>query len=128
MLDASEYDTWAQPQHRAIFTRATGVPRILFVKEGPYLDAMAATGAEVVSLGTRHDLAVAHAKFPHIVFQGNVDEEILRTGTPEQVTEATRACVRAGGGQRHIVNLNHGVDKGTPVANFETYVRAAKGG
>ena len=37
-------------------------------------------------------------------------------GTPEEVAEATRACIRAGGGQRHIVNLNHGVDKDTPVA------------
>jgi len=26
------------------------------------------------------------------------------------------------------VNLNHGVGKETPVANFEAYVRAAKGG
>ena len=45
-------------------------------------------------------------------------------GTPEQVAERARACVRAGGGPRHIVNLNHGVDKATPVANFEAYVRA----
>ena len=44
-----------------------------------------------------------------------------------QVTEATRACVMAGGGQRHIVNLNHGVDKSTPVANFEAYVKAVTG-
>jgi uroporphyrinogen decarboxylase len=43
------------------------------------------------------------------------------------VTAATRACLRAGGGRRHIVNLNHGVDKATPVANFEAYVRSAKG-
>lgn len=127
MLAPDEYDSWAQPHHRAIFAGAAGVPRILFVKEGPYLERMAGAGAEVVSLGTRHDLAAARRDYPHLVFQGNVDEEVLRTGTPEQVAEATRACVRAGGGQRHIVNLNHGVDKGTPVVNFETYVRAAKG-
>ncbi|HEV3119003.1 MAG TPA: uroporphyrinogen decarboxylase family protein, partial [Gemmataceae bacterium] len=48
------------------------------------------------------------------------------TGTPEQVFEATSACVTAGGGQRHIVNLSHGLDRSTPVANFEAYVRAAK--
>jgi len=42
------------------------------------------------------------------------------------VAEATRRCVQAGGGQRHIVNLNHGVDRDTPVANFEAFVRAAK--
>ena len=127
MLDPGEYDTWVQPYHRAILSEVTGVPRILFVKEGPYLDRMASSGAEVVSLGTRHDLAAARRDYPQLVFQGNVDEKILRTGSPEQVAEATRACVRAGGRQRHIVNLNHGVDKATPVANFEAFVRAVKG-
>jgi uroporphyrinogen decarboxylase len=36
--------------------------------------------------------------------------------------------VKAGGGERHIVNLNHGVDKSTPVANFEAYIKAVRGG
>lgn len=127
LLNPAEYSAWAQQHHTAIFAGATGVPRILFVKEGPYLDQMAVSGADVISLGTRHDLAKARRDYPHLVFQGNVDEDILRTGTPEQVAEATRACVRAGGGQRHIVNLNHGVDKSTPVANFQAYIQAAKG-
>jgi uroporphyrinogen decarboxylase len=127
LLNESEYDAWAQPHHRAIFTNATGVPRILFVKEGPYLERMCTSGAEVVSLGTRHDLAAARREYPHLVFQGNIDEEILRTGTPEQVTAAVKACIASTGGQRHIVNLNHGVDKGTPVANFEAFIRAVKG-
>lgn len=126
MLSPDEYDAWAQPHHQRIIAGATGVPRILFVKEGPYLDRMAAAGAEVVSLGRRHDLAAARRDYPGLVLQGNVDEEVLRTGTPDRVAEAVRACVRAGGGARHIVNLNHGVDKGTPVANFEAYVRAAR--
>ena len=126
MLSPAEYDAWVQPYHQAILARATGVPRILFVKEGPYLGRMAAAGAEVVSLGSRHDLAAARQEYPDLVFQGNVNEEVLRTGTPEQVAEAARACVRAGGGNRHIVNLNHGVDKGTPVDNFAAYVRAAR--
>ncbi|HSQ54441.1 MAG TPA: uroporphyrinogen decarboxylase family protein, partial [Gemmata sp.] len=85
MLTLREYDTWAQPHHRAIFEEATGVPRILFVKECPYLDRMCASGADVVSLGTRHDLAAARRDYPNLVFQGNVDEEILRRGTPAQV-------------------------------------------
>jgi uroporphyrinogen decarboxylase len=80
----------------------------------------------VVSLGTRHDLAAARAAFPKTVFQGNLDEVILRTGTPGQVATATRACLEAGAGRRHILNLNHGVDKGTPPGNFEAYIRAAK--
>ena len=113
--------------HEAIFAAVRQVPRILFVKEGPYLKEMAESGAEVISLGTTHNLAEARCQFPDRVFQGNVDEELLRTGTPEQVAEATRRCIAAGGGRRHIVNLNHGVDRATPVANFEAYVRAAQG-
>ena len=127
LLTPEEYDRWAQPQHTRILNAVTGVPRILFVKECPYLDRMAATGADVVTLGLRHDLAEAQARHPKLVFQGNVSEELMRTGTPEQMAAATRACIRSTGGQRHIVNLNHGVGKDTPVANFEAYIRAAKG-
>jgi uroporphyrinogen decarboxylase len=130
LLDREEYQLWAQPRHRHIFEAVPEAPRILFVKEGPYLDLMASSGADAVSLGTCHDLAAARAQYPHLVFQGNVAEELLHTGTPEQVAEATRRCLAAGGGRRHIVNLNHGVDRATPVANFQAYVdavRAAKG-
>lgn len=126
LLDPAEYRQWAQAHHEAIFTAVGGVPRILFVKECPYLEQMAVSGADVISLGTRHDLSAARQAYPQMVFQGNVDEELLRTGTPKEVAEATRRCLSAGGGRRHIVNLNHGVDRGTPVANFEAYIEAAR--
>jgi uroporphyrinogen decarboxylase len=126
-LGPEEYERWAQPHHEAILRAAAGVPRILFVKECPYLARMTASGADVISLGRRHDLSAARRDYPHLSFQGNVDEELLRTGTPARVAEATRACVAAGGGRRHVVNLNHGVDRRTPVANFAAFVRAARG-
>ena len=127
MLTPDEYARWADPYHRATLAAATGVPRILFVKECPHLAAMCASGAEVVSLGHRHDLAAARRDYPRLVFQGNVDEAVLRGGTPADVAAETRRVLAAGGGQRHVVNLSHGVGKETPVANFEAYVRAAKG-
>lgn len=126
LLTQSEYLAWAQSHHQAILKAATGCPRILFVKEGPYLEWMAETGADVLSLGKCHDLAKARRDYPHLVFQGNVDEEILRKGSPEDVRLATRRCLEAGGGHRHIVNLNHGVDRTTPVANFEAYIETVK--
>lgn len=125
-LTSEEYANWAASYHHRIFEQAPGVPRILFVKECPYLDMMCRSGAEVISLGTRHDLAAARRDFPHLVFQGNVDQELLRSGTPEQVAEATRRCVQEGGGRRHIVNLNHGCDPGTRVENFVAYIRTVK--
>ena len=127
MLTRDEYTRWAHGYHRDIFAAAAGVPRVLFVKEGPYLDLMADTGAEVVSLGSRHDIAEAQSAYPKLVFQGNVSEAVLRAGTPAEVTAETRRVVATGGGHRHIVNLNHGVGKETPVANFEAYIRSAKG-
>ena len=126
LLNETEYRDFAQVYHRAIFQAASGVPRILFAKECPYLNEMTQSGAEVISLGVQHDLARARAEYPDLVFQGNVDEDLLRTGTAEQVAEATRRCVAQGGGRRHIVNLSHGCDRATPVANFEAYVRAVK--
>jgi uroporphyrinogen decarboxylase len=128
MLRGDEYDRWAQPYHEQVFRTAAGVPRILFVKECPYLDRMARTGAEVISLGSRHDLAAARAEYPQLVFQGNVNEAVLRTSTPDVVRMAVRACRRAGGGHRHIINLNHGVGKETPVENFAAYIQAAREG
>lgn len=127
MLEQDDYQQWAQPYHQGIFAAVAGVPRILFVKECPYLDSMARAGSEVVSLGVRHDLAAARRQYPQLVFQGNVDEAIVRGGTPEQVAAATRACLAAGGGQRHIVNLNHGVDRNTPLANFLAFVGTVRG-
>jgi uroporphyrinogen decarboxylase len=126
LLEPEEYGQWAFAHHRAIFDIAKGVPRILFVKECPYLDDMCASGADVISLGVSHDLAAARAKYPNLVFQGNVNEELLRDGTPEQVAAATRRCVAQGGGRNHIVNLSHGCDRAMPVANFEAYISAAK--
>jgi uroporphyrinogen decarboxylase len=55
-----------------------------------------------------------------------VDSDILLKGSPDEVALAVSACRQAGGGHRHIINLNHGVQKSTPVANFEAYIRAAK--
>jgi uroporphyrinogen decarboxylase len=126
LLTPDEYARWAQPYHQAIFAQTVGTPRILFVKECPYLPELAKSGADIISLGSTHDLAAARRDYPHLVFQGNVDEEILKAGTPQQVAEATRRCLEAGGGRRHILNLNHGVDRATPVENFQAFVQAAK--
>lgn len=125
-LTLAEYNEWAQPYHQEILAGATGAPRVLFVKECPFLERLTASGADVISLGRRHDLAAARRDYPHLVFQGNVDEKVLAHGTREQVITATKKCLLEGGGQRHIVNLSHGCDKETPVENFEAFVQTVR--
>src|SRR5262249_35387405 len=49
MLAEEEYLRWAQPQHEVIFSLVCQVPRILFVKESPYLELMTRSGADVIS-------------------------------------------------------------------------------
>jgi uroporphyrinogen decarboxylase len=120
------YDEWAHRYHRCIFAAVQGAPGVLFVKECPYLSQMTSSGAAVVSLGISHDLAAASSAYPAIVFQGNVDEQILAHASPEQVAQATASCVRQGGGRRHIVNLSHGINRSTPVENFEAYVNTVR--
>jgi uroporphyrinogen decarboxylase len=127
-LSPADYARYAQAYHQRIFAAANRVPRVLFVKECPYLEAMTQSGADVISLGVRHDLAAARRQYPHLVFQGNVDEDLLRSGTIEQIRAATQACLAAGGGHRHIVNLSHGVDRDTPPDHFAAYVQAARAG
>ncbi len=131
-LEEPEYDTWAHRWHADILAKTAKAnptkPSILFVKECPYLEKLCEAGAPVVSLGACHDLAQARSRWPGLVFQGNVRMEVLQKGTPEQVRQAVRECLRAGGGQRHILNLNHGVDRSTPPANFQAYVDAAREG
>ena len=126
-LNPDEYEVWANRYHRAILAAATGVPRVLFVKECPYFDAMCRTGADAISLGLTHDLAQAKRDYPNLVFQGNLDMEILQRGTPDDVRRAVEAVTKAGGGHRHVMNLNHGVGKETPPANFAAFVAAARG-
>jgi uroporphyrinogen decarboxylase len=124
-LTRADYETLSHRCQRQILAACHATPSILFVRECPYLDLMVQSGAAVVSLGVRHDLAAARRQHPGVCFQGNVDHELLIHGSPAEVGAATRRCLAAGGGRRHVLNLNHGCDRNTTVENFAEFVRAA---
>jgi uroporphyrinogen decarboxylase len=128
LLSEREYREFAHPYHVQVFSRLTArVPTILFVKEQPFVELMADSGADVLSVGTCVDLAQAKRQFGHkVAFQGNVDNRLLVSGTLEQIDDAVRACVRAGDHQGHILNLNHGLLKETPFANACRVIETCK--
>lgn len=63
---------------------------------------------------------------PTICTKGNLSLLLLRDGTPDQVTEATRAMVRAVRGYAHIHSTADAVLTGTPPENFIAFLRTAR--
>ncbi len=128
LLSEAEYREFAHPYHRRVLDRlGNKVPRILFVAERPFIGLMAESGAEVLSVGRCVDLADVRRRVGHkVALQGNVDNRLAATGTLEEVAAATRACVKAGGHHGHILNLNQGLLKETPVENVRRLVETCK--
>jgi MtaA/CmuA family methyltransferase len=82
------------------------------------LQGMGQTGADIVDLDYPSPVALAREQMgPAQVLLGNIEPAgVLRTGTPEAVTEALAACHR-GGGQRWIVGAGCEICRDTPEAN-----------
>jgi uroporphyrinogen decarboxylase len=101
---------------------------ILYINgSGTFLESMARSGADVLSIDWRTDLREARRRVgDEVTLQGNLDPCLLLT-TPEIISARTRELIAAGGGHRHILNLGHGILPMTPVENARSFIQAAKG-
>jgi uroporphyrinogen decarboxylase len=99
------------------------VPAIVFTKGGgPWLDAIAASGADAVGVDWTVDLARARARVGgRVALQGNLDPMVLFGGEAAVRAEARRVLDAFGPPQRpdgghdgHIFNLGHGIHQLTP--------------
>jgi uroporphyrinogen decarboxylase len=128
-LTRSEYDAFELPATKMVYELLghPSVPKILYAKGSAHLlEGLAKTGANVVSLDWRTDLAEARQKLGRkIALQGNVDPAILLGPEPE-VRQAAQTAVEKTGGLGHILNLGHGILPTTPVANAKAFVDAGK--
>jgi len=121
------YIKYVQPTHEKIFSALIPTtPSILFTKESPHLDLLLKSGASVLSVGNCIDLAKAKKRAPEMIFQGNVDNQILADGTKEEITQAVQKCFEQSGRKNHILNLNHGLLERTPFENVQHFVDVAK--
>jgi len=128
LLAPAEYEEFAHPYHVKVFTELAGrVPTILFAKEQPLVERMAASGADVLSVGACVDLAdAARCLRGKVALQGNVDTRVLADGSFDQIDEAVGRCVRAGGHRGHVLNLSHGLLERTPLENVRRFIKTAK--
>jgi uroporphyrinogen decarboxylase len=126
-LSPSEYHAFELPATRRILESlaASSVAKILFAKgSAQHLDSMAKSGADVLSVDWKTDLANARARLgTTVALQGNADPEILLK-SEEDVRRAATEAVAKTGGLGHILNLGHGILPGTPVANARAFGEA----
>jgi len=122
-----DYRTFALPYNQQIMAalRPTGVPRLIFATgAGTFLDALAASGADVISLDWRTEIAAARRELgPNVVLQGNLDPGCLFM--PEAALEGRiRSILEQAGTSRHIFNLGHGILPATSEARARSLVDA----
>jgi uroporphyrinogen decarboxylase len=105
------------------------VPAIVFTKGGGlWLEAIAASGPDVIGLDWTVDIAAARRRLgSRVALQGNLDPSILY-GTPEAVRDEAVACLdrlaATGSLDGHVFNLGHGISQHTPPENVAVLVDA----
>jgi uroporphyrinogen decarboxylase len=128
-LTPKEYGEFELPATKMVYELLghPSVPKILYARgSGHLLESLAQSGADVVSVDWRTDLAEARQTLGrNVALQGNVDPAIL-LGEESAVRQAARAAVEKTGAVGHILNLGHGILPTTPVANAKAFVEAGK--
>jgi uroporphyrinogen decarboxylase len=109
------------------------VPVIVFTKGGgPWLDEIAACGADVVGVDWTVNLGAARQRVgARVALQGNLDPTIL-FAPPEAIAREGVAVLESfgrpqradGGWDGHIFNLGHGISQFTPPENVAVLVEA----
>jgi uroporphyrinogen decarboxylase len=131
-LSVDDYETRVAPHTRAIFdaTAGLGVPRIHFgTGTAGLLEAIAATGPDVVSLDWRVPLDVGWRRVGlERGVQGNLDPAVLLAPEALVRQRALDVLRRAGGRPGHVFNLGHGVLPDTPLETLQELVEVVHGG
>ncbi len=130
LLGPADYREWVLPVHREIASKLDRgrAPLILYVNNGAHvLDAMADSGADVLSLDWRVDLAEAARRVGgRVSLQGNLDPCAL-AAPREVIFERVRQIAAAAAPARgHILNLGHGCLPDTPVEGVRAFTEAAR--
>jgi uroporphyrinogen decarboxylase len=127
-LSAEDYVAWALPAVARTIShiRRQGAPVVLYVNGCAHLvEAMAQSGADVLSVDWRLTLSEARRRAPGRALQGNLDPGVLLS-TPDEVARRTRRLIEQTGGVSHIVNLGHGVLPQTPIECAQAFFDAVR--
>jgi uroporphyrinogen decarboxylase len=130
ILAEADYREWVLPVHREIVAKVDRdrAPLILYVNDGAHVvDCMLESGADVLSLDWRVDLAAAARRVgTRASLQGNLDPCLL-AAPPDEIARRVRALAAAAAPARgHVLNLGHGCLPDTPVEGVRAFTAAAR--
>lgn len=131
LLDLPSWRRWClEPANRFLSTVrervGPDVPLLYFGKgSAGQLSALGEVQADVISIDWRLELAAARAALPEKVLQGNMDPLYLYAGAEPTKRRATE-ILQAGGGQKHVFNLGHGILPKTPHESVDALVETVR--
>jgi uroporphyrinogen decarboxylase len=135
-LSPVDYDIFAAPYQKIIINRIKQdfptVPTVMYIKHsGALLERMAGTGVDVVSLDWTVDVTEARVRLDagrkgagllgRTGIQGNLDPALL-FADHKTIEERTIEIIKKGEGDRHVMNLGHGIEANTPEENAKCFV------
>ena len=122
-LSEADYRRFVLPFNRRLVegVQALGVPAIYFsTGTSGYLETVNETGAQVISIDWRVDLAQAWSRLEHRpALQGNLDPIALFAPREELQAMVQTMLRQAAGRPGYIFNLGHGILPETPVENVK---------
>jgi len=116
-----QFEMYAKPASQKVISiikeKHPDTPVIYFANGGAsYLELQRDMGCDMIAVDWSIDIGEARKILgPDVPISGNIDPTIL-FGSKEQIEQSVRDCIdKAGGpGNRHLLNLGHGVMQGTP--------------
>ena len=131
MVSKRHYEALLAPHLHRIFNTFSGLVRIFHNDTpcGHLFGSLPEAGFDVFNFSHQVDLALALSKMAgRAVLMGNVPPLALGVrGSPEQVYESARACVKqAGGAPGLILSFGGGVSPGTPPENIDALLKASQ--
>ncbi|MFX1491740.1 MAG: uroporphyrinogen decarboxylase family protein [Promethearchaeota archaeon] len=133
LISSKTFESFAAP-HLTAITKAVqkaGAFASLHIcgNTNSILDSMAATGVSVLELDHLVNLIEAKKKVGNkVILMGNLNPaELLLTGTPKDVEEASRSCIEAiGADGRYILSSGCEIPPQAPLENIRAMVTATK--
>lgn len=128
-LSDQHYKEFALPYEMRLIEAMKGkVPVILFVKDtARFVPSLKSVKDVILSCDASLNLSDARKELGDaVILQGNLDPVLLKEGAKDEIQSRTVEILKAMHGQRHILNLGHGVLPATPVENIQWLIDAVR--